>query len=332
MRFFRWLLISVFRLAALALIVGVAALLGYEAYKLCGVIGAVGAGAAVISLTLLRGLTEIPTASIGVVIFLNIRTERVLREGYRFVIPFFESVELFDFRIQTTAVEPALYYCQDGLAVILGGELSWQIEPALASSTFFLNQRKVESELMRAIRSEFGIIAGVNKALDFKGAWESATTMMNAILQMGTPPHIAKGILPVERLVFYADADGKIRGRLQIARRRAEERSEIENRCGIHAIWFTLTIGYTDETGKGMQAEGLAVLRANAGAVTSERKAKLVAEKRARGLKPLEAEIAAEVDMGLTERKVHTLEGLKDLRPFSPPESINYGGPVCLKN
>ncbi len=320
------------RFLAFLLVAGAIGGIGYACYRFGGALSAVGASVVAAVIVAVPGYHNVPTLKLGLVTFLGMRTGRVLSEGANFILWPFESVITCDAEVQTLVIEPQKYFCRDKLAVILGGELSWQNDEDLLPTAGIMNRERIEDELRSAIRNELGIIAGANRAADFTMAREAASDMLNCILTMGTPPHIAKGILPGERLAFYAGQHLALRSRVRKERQSTEDRSELANRCGVRPVFFALSVGYTERTGEVLEAEGRAVLEANAAAVTAGKKKRIAKEHQRRGLKPLEAEAAAEVTMRLSHRKIHTVEGMKEFRPFSPPESRNFGGALCVRN
>ncbi len=326
--------IGIFRLmSALALCVGLV-LLGWACYHYGGALSAFGAVVLALAAVIIPAYRSVPTLKLGMVTFLGLRTGRVLGEGPNLVIPFFESVILFDREVRTLEVNQK-YFCADNLAVIIGGRISWQIDESLLASAFVMNQKMVEEELVSAIKSELGPIAGANSALQFKGSWEALENLLNCSLRMSAPPHIAKGVLPGERLNFYADAGGRIWRMLEPERRDARERSELENRCGVRVIRFVVSeLDYTIPTGSAMEEEGQAILRTKARQVIAGAVKQIATERTAAGLKPAEAEQAAEVAMDLTKRDLRNLElgGLERFRPFEPPQSFDLGRVECRSN
>ncbi len=317
------------KLCALVIIGGICSGLVWASYYLAGVPGMCGSAVLAFVMTAIPAYRRVPTLKIGMVTFLSIRTGRVLEEGPQFVIPWFESVALFDYEVQTIDMEET-FFCADNLAVIVEGTLRWRIYKNLLSTAYVENRQAIASGLPDAIRSEIGSVAGANSALDFKGAWQAISNLINCSLKMGTPLHVAQGILPSDRLNFYGDRDSAAIGKLARDRRRNEERSEIENRYGIEVIDFSVgRVRYTERTSGVLEEEGQAILRSKAHRVISATKRLIAGDLREDGLRPQEAENAAEVTMNLAERKIHTLDGLDRLRPFLPPESRNFGGYLC---
>lgn len=329
--FLKRALVGLFRLAALALIFGCISGICWQAYLMAGEFGVAGAGALAFVATVFPAIRKTPTLQLGMVTFLGMRTGRVLAEGVSLVIPFFEGVTYFNAELQTIKVEET-FFCRDRLAVIVEGTLQWRVSKSLLATAYAERRHAIPQGLSDAIRSEIGMVAGANNAVDFTGAWESISNLINCSLRMGTPPHLELGVSPEERLKFYADSNGKIYGRLRREARLAEERSEIENRYGIDVIAFSIgRIRYTPETSSAMEKEGQAVLLARGSQVTAAAKRAIVQEGKEDGLKPLEAETAAEVVMGRAERRIHNLEGLERFKPMAPPESRNHGGFLCCR-
>ncbi len=330
-RFARRALTGFARLLAAGVVCGGSSALVWATWRCSGIPGLAGAAILIAVLVLKPAYRNIPTLQIGMTTFLGMRTGRVLPEGPALVIPWLEKVWLFDYEVHVARAE-AKVYCKDGIALVAGGLLSWQIDPDLLSTSFVLNREKIESELVNAARSELGMIASVYGALELKDSWEAVANLINCSLRMGTPPHIAESIPPARRLDFYGSIP--FRNRLEREPRLDEERSEIENRCGVRIICFTPEPPeFTEGTGEALESEGRAILKSKADRVAAATKLEITRKAKEEGLPPKEASVSAELTMGQrVERKIHDLGGLERLRPFLPPESRTYGGAICLRN
>lgn len=332
MSFMRQALVGLFRLAALVLIMGGAGFVGWQCYRFAGEFGAAVAAGLVFFLAGALGYRNVPTLKLGVVMFLGMRTGRVLDEGPHFVVPLFESVVLLSAEVQTIRVEEQ-FFCLDRLAAIVEGTLRYRVDKELAATAYFENRHAITDGLADAIWGEIDEVAGANNALAFIGAWRAIGNLVNCSLRMGEPPHVARAVPPEHRLRLYADHDGSIRNHLQSEARLAEERSETENRYGIEVVTFSVgRIRYTAETSAAMEKEGQAVLCAKGHQVTADAKRVIVHQNKEDGLTPLQAEGAAEVVMEKADRKIHQFDGLERFKPIAPPESRTYGGLLCRMN
>ncbi len=328
-RFIRRLCIGFLQLLAAGFLLGASGAAIYESYRHGGTLAIIGAAVMVFFLVFVPSGRKIPTLKIGMVTFLGMRTGRVLEEGFHLIIPWFEDVALFDNKVRTVQVS-GKFFCKDNLSVVLGGLVTWNNDKELLPTSFVMNQEKIDIELASVVLNQLAIIAGATNAADIKGAQEAFGHLVNCSLRMGIPPHIEQGILPAQRLEFYGNPD--LHNRLESEHRLDEERSEIENRCGVNVISFTPDpVQYIGDTGEAMEEEGRAALRSRAKKVLAATKREISRDLRGDGLTPDGANASAELTMGQqVERKVYDIGGLDKFRPLLPPESCDYRRIECL--
>ncbi len=277
-----------------------------------------------------RSIVFVPTFNVGAVRRFGALTKRVLLPGGPyFLIPFAEDVlltsvenEEITLALQRKPVSIKLI-SKDRLQIVVEGSIQYRVDPALLDR-FLLVGKNAWEGMIDAIKSELGQIAGCKVADVFIERRQALQDLINCVLRLSTPPHQNPSVLgkefddkiviPEHRLEFYEKHMTKIKNLLKAESRNSEDRSTIEKRYGIDVVTFELAkVDFSEETLKAMESERQAKDRMKASRILAARKLSLYRRLRKEGLGPQEAINEAAVTVGQAEKKIVSVEGLKNI-------------------
>lgn len=181
--------------------------------------------AAVLVAFIVASIRIIPAVQFGVVKRFGKRTGRVLGEGLKFVVPFFDVVDLFSEKLDSDEVEVG-FTTKDKVRIDVRGSTQWRADKSvgyLKEGTkvvrfIEMSADAIEQGLRDAVESLLGAIAGLHDVNDFINKRTPLEQLINASLRLEEPPHLfpekiaerlsVPGALPVA-IGDLKDADGK---------------------------------------------------------------------------------------------------------------------------
>jgi regulator of protease activity HflC (stomatin/prohibitin superfamily) len=263
-------------------------------------------------------IVEVPTVHYGVVLFLKKRTGRELGEGWHWIIPFFNSVELFSLEVKTLPLADPVthkrvsFFSKDGREVVVEGSLQWRPDRHLLRDVFMtMDEKTIVDGLRDAVKAELGVIGGTKNAVAFIENREAINFLINCVLRLSQPPHVEKELSPVKRLAYYAKNAIEIKKRLDDEVNQADDRSHVEQLYGIDVVKFALAdVDFSPETRKTMEMKKQTEEKLKADQLQHNHVVAMAERLKALGLDPDVAVNAAQVTIDQAEKKIFSVEGL----------------------
>jgi len=252
----------------------------------------------------------IPTVNYGLVLRFSRRTGRVLKEGLRFIIPFIEKVQLFEYKQERTPIDET-FLAHDQFEVRVKGSILWQPDRRLLKTFIQRSEDSIRGGMGETVQSILGIVAGQKGGSDFIREREAIDLLINAVLRLETPPHINKA--PGEWLAYYNDNRDGVREALEVKTngkkkknmedeplKSEREISDIERLFGIEIHRFALAdVSFGEATTKALEQKKQNEARADA----AQSKLRLIDEYIYKGVTPQQAIVASEVSLGESEKR-----------------------------
>lgn len=239
------------------------------------------------------------------------------REGLNFKIPFIEKVQfpLYSKELDRLEIVGVEMLCRDKMMVKITGSLEFVPDYEILFK-YDETKAKHAKAIEDSIKDEIGSLAGTKDAESFILEREAIQTIINCRIRLSTMPHrqdtypeVKKNngtIQPSRRIEFYKKNLKKIQDELR-AEKNDPRRSHIEESYGIDAKVFNLTgVDYSADTKKAFEA------KKQAEAMREAADSELKLAKAFDGLKP-EAVNAAQASLKKAEKKVFSVEGMKDM-------------------
>lgn len=270
----------------------------------------------IIGTLIVNAIVIVPTVHFGQVLRFKRRTGRILKEGLHFVVPFIDSVELFKSELVTTDVGES-FFSKDNLEIMIKGSVQWRPDEALLDSTFVeMSENTITKGLVDTIKSELGIIAGTKKGEAFIKDREAISLLINSVLRLSAPPHIAENLSPAERLQYYIDNTPVIRKRLADEPKNVNDRSDLENLYGIDIIRFSLAdVDFSQTTKAALEKKKQAEAEMKAAQERFQKKKEIIEQLKSLGIDADAALDSAEVATNEAEKKIYSIPVLKKIIP-----------------
>lgn len=277
-----------------------------------------------------KAIVFVPTFKVGAVRRFGALTGRTLQPGGPYFIwPFIEDRLLKSVEDEGTTIAlqrksvNIKVISSDRLQVLIEGSIQYRLDPALLQKFLEVGKDAWEG-LIDAIKSELGIIAGKKKADSFIERRGAIQDLINCVLRLEISPHQNPSILgtklssapipPEERLEFYEENISSVKTLLKKERENHHGESTVEKRYGIEVITFELfKVDFSDDTLQALEAERQAKAKMDAAQVLANRKLEIFRRLREEGLGLQEAINEASVTIEQAEKKVFSVEGLRDL-------------------
>lgn len=269
------------------------------------------------------GIVVVPTVHYGVVTRFKKRTGRVLDEGWHFVIPFVDAIELFSYEVVTTSIK-ASFLTKNNLEVVVSGSAKWRPDRALLSSRFIeMSEKTITQGFEDTIGSELGIIGGTKNADAFIRQREAISFLINCVLRLSEPPHIEAGLAPEDRLEYYVANGRAIREKLahESLPENERDRSHVENIHGIDVVEFALAnVDFNEATKKSLELKKQTQERLKAEQLEFTKTLRMMKKLKDEGIQPQEALSGAQTSLGEAKRNVFSIEGLGQLFGSKSPK------------
>ncbi len=259
-----------------------------------------------------------PTLNYGMVVRFRKRTGRVLNEGLNFIWPFIESVDLIEYKAMNLDVK-TFFFSQDNLEVIINGSVRYRPDKNLVDKAFSeMTETAITKGIEDTIKQELGIIGGTKPASVFITSKEAVSHLINCVLRMEKPPHIALNLSPSKRLPHYKKEATDIRDALSIEHKNISDRSAVENRYGIDILEFSLAlVDYSPKTKEALEKKKQVEAELKASKEKFDQTIKRARTIKTEELTPEQIN-AAQTSVGDAKKNVHSIEG--------KPININVGG------
>lgn len=286
-------------------------------------------GLAVIAAVLvLKGLVLVPTFHYGIVRRFGRLTEQKFDAGLHWVLPFVEDVLLesagknalsFDIKLTPIAIT---VLTEDKLAVTVEGSVQWKVDYALVETFATISADALARGISDAIKSEIGVVASVSKGDDFIRRRQAIQDLINQTLRRSKAAHIcgtrfglAEDVVKAEdRLRFYDEQVDKIKADHKHEHEEKGDRSAIETRYGIDIVTFELTnVAFDEKTKEALQSQQQTAAKMKAAQKQFTKKMAIYKRLRDAGMSHQEAINEASVTVGQAEKKIFSVEGLKNL-------------------
>ena len=273
----------------------------------------------------------VPVVHYGVVTRFGKRTGRVLNEGLNFVVPVVDSVELYEYKLDTKIINFG-FFSKDNMEVIIRALVQWRPDWRITTedgkNKFIENgEEAIMQGIDEAVKSAVGAVIGELAALTFINKKKVVEKYLNSILRLNIPPHTKPAMIKpelgteeiptmAERLKFYQKFLSEIDYLLK-EEGVMNQHSELEERYGIDIVAFTMSdIDFNENTRKALELEGQTKARLKSDELKGRKKAKMTQTFKELGLSPQSAVNSAEVTMGQAQKEVKSFEGLENLKPF----------------
>lgn len=229
----------------------------------------------VIAATILSSLVVVPAFHFGVVERMGRRTGRIMPEGLKVKIPFFERVELISLELAEISLgEKGIDFTTappDRLQLTIKGSLQYRPDPGVSENRrnvfITMSEAIIQRGISDAIKDLLGMVGGITPADMFIRRREAVNILINCLLRLANPPHRQTGVEVDRWIDFYADVNNRQQAieALEHEREHIEDRSEIERRYGIDIMVFALAeIDFSDEVKKSFEKQRQAKARKDA--------------------------------------------------------------------
>lgn len=273
----------------------------------------------------------VPVVHYGVVTRFGKRTGRVLNEGLNFVVPLADSVELYEYKLDTKIINFG-FFSKDNIEVIIRMLVQWRPDWRITTedgkNKFIENgEEAILQGMDEAVKSAIGSVIGELAALTFIGKKKVVEKYINSILRLNAPPHTnpskiksALGTEEIttmaERLKFYQKFSSEIDYLLK-EEGILNQHSELEERYGIDIVAVTMSdVDFNENTQRALELKEQTRAKLKADELKKRKKVEMTRDFKELGLSPQSAVNAAEVTMGQAQKEVKSFEGLENLKPF----------------
>lgn len=230
-----------------------------------------------------NAIFKIPAYHYGILERFGERIGGPIEEGLGFKIPFIDEIELVSLELGELDVT-ASFTTKDKLQLAVRGSLQYRPDPTISDAdekNIFITMSEdiIRSGIEDAIQSLLGGLGGIYNAVDFIKNRQALADMLNAILRIGTPPHLkhkasncgvqkckmADKIEAKDLIKYYNKHWKKVREVILLEEHNAGDHSSTEKRYGIDVKAFTLSqVDFSEETKKSFEKQKQAEARGKA--------------------------------------------------------------------
>ena len=238
---------------------------------------------------LAKGLVIIQPVQFGVVTRFGMRLKGYLSEGGPYpIIPWIDSVEYIDYKIDTDSVDVIVTTGGKKTAtdkklgkatITIKGNLRKRPSPDVPNSkgtVLFLevNFETITEGLKGSIASALGEVAGVSSVDDFIENRAALDLLINCTLRLSEPPHLKLEWQPEDRLRKYAEHADNIE---ELVANEKGATSAVEKEYGIEVVaWDLIDVAFSDNVKQAIEKQRIAEGTADAAEELNSRRRELL--------------------------------------------------------